>query len=141
MPKKTVLVFGTFDPLHPGHHDLFAQAARLGQVVVVVARDQNVYKIKKNPTQCSERSRLGVVAHAEKVTRARLGNRTDFLRPVIEEQPDIIALGYDQKTFTPANLASELQKHGLAPKIVRLKAFHPEKYKSSKLKKLSKLKT
>ena len=41
------MLFGTFDGLHEGHFDLFRQAKKYGDyLVVVVARDVNVKKIK-----------------------------------------------------------------------------------------------
>ncbi|PIQ79059.1 MAG: FAD synthase, partial [Parcubacteria group bacterium CG11_big_fil_rev_8_21_14_0_20_41_14] len=49
-------------------------------------------------------------------------------------KPDIIALGYDQKVYTE-NLREEMEKRGLDIDVVRLKAYMPEKYKSSKLNK------
>ena len=43
----TVMAFGTFDVLHPGHHFYLEQARKLGDnLVVVVARDANVKKLK-----------------------------------------------------------------------------------------------
>ena len=61
-------------------------------------------------------------------------NNVKLLNSFMERfSPDIICLGYDQKTFID-NLESKLVDFGLATKIVRLKSFHPEKYKSSKLK-------
>ena len=44
-----VLVFGTFDGLHEGHLNFFKQARGLAQqafLIVSVARDENVFKIK-----------------------------------------------------------------------------------------------
>lgn len=129
-PKK-ILVFGTFDHLHPGHRDFFRQAARLGRLYVAIARDRNVQKIKNRVSNQGERSRLASVVRDPSVYRARFGHQTDFLKPVIDIQPDIIALGYDQETFTPARLKAELGKRGLSPRIVRLKPFCPHKFKSS----------
>ncbi|KKP85315.1 MAG: FAD synthase [Candidatus Moranbacteria bacterium GW2011_GWF2_35_54] len=49
-------------------------------------------------------------------------------------KPAIICLGYDQKFFID-NLKSELNKIGLEKtEIIRLKAYYPQIYKSSKLK-------
>ncbi|MHA1679090.1 MAG: adenylyltransferase/cytidyltransferase family protein, partial [Promethearchaeota archaeon] len=45
--NKKVLCFGTFDILHPGHVSFLKQARKYGNyLVVVVARDENVKKIK-----------------------------------------------------------------------------------------------
>lgn len=135
MKAKKVLVFGTFDGLHPGHVDLFRQAAELGQVVAIVARDSNVLKLKSRAAASSERSRLARVAARPEIARARLGDPADLLRPIIEESPDILALGYDQQTFGISELKKLLAARGLRPQIIRLRAFHPTKYKSSLLRK------
>lgn len=133
--RSIVLVAGTFDHLHAGHTDFFRQAQRLGDVVAIVARDHNVHSIKQRQPGESERQRLAKVAKHPYITRARLGNTTDFLQPLLEEQPDIIALGYDQQTFPISKLKSLLNAHNLHPKIIRLKSYQPKKFKTSLLRK------
>jgi len=132
---QKVLIFGTFDGLHPGHENFFEQAAEFGRVFVVVARDANVVKIKNRCPHFSERSRLATVARRPEIHSVRLGDRKDLLRPIAEIRPDIVALGFDQKTFTEKVLQQKLRERNLAPKIIRLKSFHPKKYKSSLLQK------
>ncbi|MFH1375463.1 MAG: adenylyltransferase/cytidyltransferase family protein [Patescibacteria group bacterium] len=132
--KRKVLLFGTFDNLHPGHRDFFRQAAKLGDVIAIIARDKNVKKIKGAYPHARERSRLLSVARDKNVFKAMLGDRNDFLRPVERIQPDIIALGHDQQTFTVGALKRELKSRKLTPKIVRLKSHQPQKFKSSILK-------
>lgn len=134
--QKTILVFGTFDCLHPGHCNLFQQAAKLGKVVAIVARDTTVLKIKKIKTTEKEKTRLKNVAQDKYVFQAVLGDRNNLLKPVLEIKPDIIALGFDQKTFSIPTLRAELKKYKLTSKIIRLKSFQPKKFKSSILKKL-----
>ncbi|MBU0625913.1 adenylyltransferase/cytidyltransferase family protein [Patescibacteria group bacterium] len=47
MKKKKVMLFGTFDILHPGHEYVFSQAKNYGDcVMVVLARDVTVKKVK-----------------------------------------------------------------------------------------------
>ncbi|MCX6707322.1 MAG: adenylyltransferase/cytidyltransferase family protein, partial [Candidatus Woesearchaeota archaeon] len=62
---KTVLVFGTFDILHPGHLNFFDQARKAGgegsKLVVVVARDFNSKKAKGIFPLNNERARLDAV--------------------------------------------------------------------------------
>ena len=42
-----VMCFGTFDKLHPGHRYYLSESKKQGDyLIVVVARDQNVLKIK-----------------------------------------------------------------------------------------------
>jgi FAD synthetase len=132
-----VLVFGTFDGLHPGHMDLFRQAKDLGdQLHIVVARDETVLATKKRSPVNSEQARLQQVQQALPMAIVQLGNPGDKYAIVEAIRPDIIALGYDQKFFTEA-LESELLKRGLRPRIVRLKAFRPDQYKSSLLREMA----
>ena len=68
--SQRVLLFGTFDDLHPGHRFVLDEARARGDVSVVVARDGTVLKIKG---------------------RAPLQSQDDRV------QPDLILLGYDQQ--------------------------------------------
>jgi len=132
---KKVLVFGTFDGLHEGHKDFFRQAKEYGDfLVVVVGRDSTIVKTKGRPPKFNEEERLKAVQESGLVDEARLGNENMSPYIVIKEiSPDIICLGYDQTHFTD-KLAVELPKIGLTKvKVKRLKAYKPEKYKSSLL--------
>jgi cytidyltransferase-like protein len=98
---KKVMVFGTFDGLHPGHESLFAQAREHGDwVIVVVARDRTVQEVK-----------------------GRLPLRDEADRQVI-------LLGYDQETYVEKVLelqGSGVRNFV----IVWAKPFYPHIYKSS----------
>ena len=50
-------------------------------------------------------------------------------------KPDVICLGYDQNSYTN-NLEKELSSREISCRVVRLKSFKPDKYKSSKIKNL-----
>lgn len=135
---KRVLVFGTYDVLHPGHRDFFRQARELGdELHVVVARDQTVLSVKGRAPQHNEAERLAAVSACLDVNKAHLGHLGDKYRIIEELKPDIIALGYDQGHFAD-RLPEELLNRGLSIKIVRLKSFQPEQYKSSLLRKAEK---
>jgi len=127
----TVLVMGTFDLLHAGHRQFFAQAAQLGTVTAIVARDASVHRIKGFLPEHGERSRVARVARDPRISRALLGHPSDFLAPVMRICPDIIALGYDQQTFSIPDLKAKLKARGLTPRIIRLKSFQPGTLKSS----------
>lgn len=132
-----VLIFGTFDGLHEGHKDFFRQAKEFGDyLVVVVGRDSTVGRVKKQMPKFNENERLAIVEQCESVDFARLGNEGVSPYEVIKEiKPDIICLGYDQTHFTE-RLEAKLKEIGMPEvKIIRLKAFEPEKYKSSILNK------
>lgn len=138
LPAKTrVLVFGTFDCLHSGHLNFLRQAKKLGdELHVVIARDKNVKNIKQALPTNHELRRLQAVRETNLPTTAMLG-QLDFdhrFRVLGKIRPDIIALGYDQKLAVDT-LEAKIKHYHLATKIVRLKAYHPEIYKSSLLNK------
>ena len=125
--KTRVLCCGTFYFLHPGHLYFLKQASELGsELYVVVARDENVNRIKGRYPSHKEVDRLEKVERLNYVDVARLGYPgMNFLKVVKEINPDIIALGYDQKA--PPGL-----KNGFPhSKIVTLGSLHPDKFKSS----------
>lgn len=125
--RRRVLCCGTFDYLHPGHLSFLRQAAQLGdELYVVIARDENVKRIKgKYPDHGEEerRSRVAALGIADEVRLGHLG--ADFLRVVAEIRPDIIALGYDQAR--PSGLEEAFPEC----QIVVLEPHQPERYKSS----------
>jgi len=132
---KKVLAFGTFDILHPGHKSYLKQAKALGDfLVVAIARDKNIQKTKGALPQNSERQRLKRIKELKIVDRALLGFLDDPYQIIERVKPDVIALGYDQATYTE-NLEQKLKNRNLNCQIVRLKPHHPEKYKSSILRK------
>ena len=126
------MVFGTFDYLHEGHKDFFRQAKEYGdELVVVVARDETVEKLKKRKPDHDEETRLFRVVEQELVDKAILGNPGDKYQVIEDEKPDVLCFGYDQKSYN-VNIEVELAKRNLPCKIVQLKPFQPEKFKSSK---------
>jgi len=129
----TVLVFGTFDIVHPGHLDFFRQARSFGdRLVVGLARDITVKKVKGRLPLHNENERRSALTHIDLIDEVILGDTKDYYQVLERVRPDVIALGYDQKIFVD-KLADEIKKRGLAARVVRLKPFHPEKYKSSRL--------
>lgn len=130
---QKVLVTGTFDILHPGHLSLFRQAKKLGDfLVVIVARDTTVKKVKGRRPRHAQHIRLRNVRKNPLVDRAVLGRTGDKLKIIEVEKPDIIGLGYDQRAFT-AGLRRELKKREVKTRVVRLKPYRPRMYKSSLL--------
>lgn len=130
-----VMVFGSFDLLHEGHRSLFRQAKRYGdELIVVVARDSSIRVIKEHNPRYGEEERLAHVRDEPIVDEAVLGDEKDFLKVVEEKVPDVIILGYDQKTFSDDELRNKLNKRGLKPEIKHAVSFKPEIYKSSLIK-------
>ena len=133
------MVFGAFDKLHPGHLDFFRQAIKEGNhLTVVVGRDETVFYRKQRLPQESEKARLGKVRQVPGVDYAVLGKPSkrvgEQLEIISKIRPDLICLGYDQEPDALL-LRRLLQEQGLGDiKIKTLKPYHPEKFKSSKLK-------
>ncbi|MFA6486406.1 MAG: adenylyltransferase/cytidyltransferase family protein [Candidatus Magasanikbacteria bacterium] len=125
-----VITFGTFDILHPGHEFMLAKAKEYGdELVVVIARDKTVCSVKgKNPKH-GEEVRLKNVSDLKIADRVRLGCIDDKYQVIREENPDIVALGYDQSAFID-NLAEAIRPDA---QIVRVPPYMPDKYKSSKM--------
>jgi len=111
--KKKVLVAGTFQIIHPGHVRFLKEAARLGQVWVVISRNRNVRK--EFPVVVDEKQRLEVVQALKPVHKAILGSENDFLEPVRRVRPDIILLGPDQ--MSKECLKAKLKAMGLKCRI------------------------
>ena len=132
--KKIVLAMGAFDVLHEGHLNFFKQAAALGdELHVVIARDESIKTLKGEKPWENQEERVKKVQAVPEVTKAHLGNLGDKFKIVDEIKPDIIALGYDQ--LGNEKIQEGLDEKGLTPELVRLEPFHPEKYKSSIVKK------
>jgi cytidyltransferase-like protein len=128
-----VMVFGTFDLVHPGHIHFFAQAKQHGdELVVVVARDSTAEFTKGRTPFFNEHERLLAVQALRMVDKAVLGNPGDVYKVVHDEKPDIICLGYDQSHFVD-KLEPKLREFGLKTRIIRLEPFMPERYKSSRI--------
>ena len=123
--QSKVLIFGTFDHLHPGHHFVLNEALKRGAVTVVVGRDENVRRIKDHaPEQC-EQERLAAIAAAFPDVTPILGDPQNFLIPVTTVKPDLILLGYDQK------LPPGVREFDLPCPIERLTAYRENEFKSS----------
>lgn len=126
-----VLIFGTFDHLHPGHLDFFRQAKELGgYLTVVVARDATVQNVKGHLPRKNENERLADVKNCKIADEVVLGNLDDPYAIIKKISPNIIALGYDQNSFSDG-LPEFIKKNNLKIEIVRLKPYCSETCKSS----------
>lgn len=134
------MVFGTFDGLHRGHLDFFKQARRLSDksfLIISVARDKNVLKIKKMLPLLPEKKRILLLKKFNKkyklADRIILSGPQNHIAHILKMRPDIIALGYDQKHYVK-NLKKDLKSEGLTVKIRRLKPYKQNIYKNHLLK-------
>ncbi|MFX1509652.1 MAG: adenylyltransferase/cytidyltransferase family protein [Promethearchaeota archaeon] len=126
MTKKRILIAGTFDILHPGHVFLINEAAKLGEVIVVIARDENVLHTKGHPVIVPEKQRLFMVEALKGVTKAVLGNPGyDYVSIVEELHPDILMLGPNQN-ISLEKIQNRLSEKGMKTKVVRLDQLFDE---------------
>ena len=133
---KRIMVFGTFDMIHKGHEDFFRQARSLAPdpyLIVSVARDNSAKRIKGQSPRNSEDVRLENVREFPGVDDAVLGDEEGHIKHIYACNPDIIALGYDQIGEYVDHLEEELRAAHLQTQIIRLKAYQPEVFKTSKL--------
>ncbi len=125
MMGRRVLVAGTFDLIHEGHIKMLWEAKKLagddGELVVVIARDENVKRFKGRFPVIRESSRAYIVKNLKPVDRVVLGEK-DPLDSIVKIRPDVIALGYDQWA-EERWLRDELRKRGMEVEVVRLPRF------------------
>jgi FAD synthetase len=128
-----ILVGGTFDVLHEGHKYFLNEAKKQGDdLIVVVARDSHVKEFKGITPHHSEVERVKAVQNTEIADEVVLGRQGSIFDILSDIKPDVVCLGYDQKVKEEA-LKAELLKRHVNAKVMRLAAFKPEIYKSSKI--------
>ncbi|MHA1339530.1 MAG: adenylyltransferase/cytidyltransferase family protein [Promethearchaeota archaeon] len=114
-PKKKefkVMIAGTFDIIHTGHLYLINEAAKIGKVHVIVARDRSVEKFKKQRPILPEKQRLEIIRSIKNVQWAELGSdKEDWVVRIVEICPDIFLLGPNQYG-DPIYYESEVKKRG-----------------------------
>jgi FAD synthetase len=125
---RKILVAGTFDIIHAGHIYLINEAAKLGDVYVIVATDKNRELYSGIAPIVSQEQRLEVVKGIKNVKEARLGRSdNDTLKTVEEINPDLILLGPDQK-YDMKTLKEGLKRKGLNHiEVKRMKSYY-DKY-------------
>ena len=132
---KTVLTSGAFDLLHYGHIRLLEEAKKLGgpgsRLVVIIARDETVRRLKGRRPVISEDQRRAVVEALKMVDEALLGYEDLDMTSVIEKvRPDIIAVVHDQDDIEEM-ARRVVEEKGLDIEIVRIGRFGPSVLNSS----------
>ena len=128
-----VLVGGTFDVLHEGHKYFLREAKKRGDhLIVIIARDEHVKQFKNIVPHHSEQERVRSVQQSGIADEVVLGHHGSIFDILSEIKPDVICLGYDQGV-KEGTLQSELAKRHLNAEIVRLAAFEPQTFKSTKI--------
>lgn len=133
--RPLVLAAGVFDLLHLGHVRFLEEAKRAGgasaELIVIVARDENVARRKGEKPVMSEDQRRALVESLEVVDEAILGYRDFTIEKVIDKvRPDIIALGHDQEAIERI-VKRTLADRGLKIRVVRIQKFGEDELDSS----------
>lgn len=135
---QKVLVFGSFDLIHPGHIYFFKKARALGDYLIVCLARDNIYKLQKNRKPLfAERERKKILESLKYIDEVIFGD-TDLRKiadyNIIKKiKPDVIALGYDQK-IDNKKIAEINKKLNKGIKIVKIRANKPKIYSSNILK-------
>lgn len=95
--RPTVVVSGGFDPIHVGHIRNIEEAAALGRVIIVMARDDQLIK-KKGYVFMPELERKEILEHIKNVDQVILSLdsdiTSDFTLGMLK--PDFFAKGGDR---------------------------------------------
>ncbi len=133
--RRIVLASGNFDLLHLGHVRYLEEAKRAGgenaELIVIVARDSTVEKMKRKKPVMSEDQRRSLVEALKVVDEAILGYKELDVSKVLEKiRPDIVAVGHDQDAMEKAVRKAVAEK-GLKIQIVKIGKFGKEELNSS----------
>jgi FAD synthetase len=122
-----VLASGVFDLVHYGHIRFIEEAKKLGgensRLVVIVARDKTVERLKGRRPIIPEDQRRAVVESLKPVDEAILGYEDlSFEETIAKIKPDIIAVGYDQRSIEN-DVRAFIKARGLMIEVVRVGKF------------------
>lgn len=127
--RRVVLASGAFDLVHYGHIRFLEEAKKTGgedsYLVVVVARDKTVERLKGRKPIIPEDQRRAVVESLKSVDEAILGfEDLSFEDTIRRIMPNIIAVGYDQKNIEE-EARKIIAKMGVDVRVMRVGRFGP----------------
>lgn len=101
--KKPIVVAisGYFNPLHVGHLEMIAMAAKLGDQLVAIVNNDYQVKLKGSVPFMSQTDRLKIVAALKGVDRVFLAIDRDstVCKSLAKIKPDVFANGGDRKNL------------------------------------------
>ncbi|MDQ1279767.1 MAG: synthetase [Thermoproteota archaeon] len=133
--RMVVLASGAFDLVHYGHIRFLEEARKAGgknpYLVVVVARDRTVERLKGRKPIIPEDQRRAVVESLKPVDEAILGFEDFSFEDTIRKiRPNIIAVGYDQKRIEE-EACKTIARIGVNVRVVCVGRFGPSDLDSS----------
>ena len=131
----TVLAAGVFDLLHYGHIRYLEEAKKTGgpdaRLVVIVARDETVRRLKGTDPIIPEDQRRAVIEALKVVDEALLGfEDLDMDRVIQQIKPDIVVVGHDQEAIK-AQVEKIKKARELGIEIVQITQFGEDDLNSS----------
>ncbi len=125
-----VLASGVFDLVHYGHVRFIEEAKKIGgknaRLIVIVARDRTVQRLKGRKPIISEDQRRAVIESLKPVDEAILGYEAlSFEDTILQVHPDIIAMGHDQQVLEK-QIQNFITEHRLNIQVVRIGKFGRE---------------
>lgn len=126
----TVLASGVFDLVHYGHVRFIEEAKKIGgdesRLVIIVARDRTVQRLKGRKPIISEDQRRAVIESLKPVDEAILGYEDlSFEDTILKVNPDIIAMGHDQQILEK-QIQDFIKQRNLNIRVVRIGKFGRE---------------
>ena len=129
---KVVFTGGVYDIIHPGHIHTLKNSKQEGDLLIVsIARDNRVIKIKGRKPINNEKMRTILVSAIRYVDFTVLGSKGDIFGIVKKIKPNVITIGYDQ-THQINELNKRVKINNLNIKIKKLDSPIPH-VKSSDL--------
>lgn len=133
--QRVVLASGVFDLLHLGHVKFLEEAKWAGgegsKLIVVVARDSTVQRMKGVKPIISEENRRALVEALKVVDEAILGFEEMDMGKVLESiKPDVVAVGYDQDGIE-VEVRRVIEEKALPIEVVKIGKFLNEDVDSS----------
>ena len=131
----TVLAAGVFDLLHYGHIRYLEEAKKIGgseaRLVVIVARDETVRRLKGTDPIIPEDQRRAVIEALRVVNEALLGFEDLDLDRVLQQiKPNIVVVGHDQETIK-AQVEKIKKARELDIEIIQISQFGEDDLNSS----------
>jgi FAD synthetase len=133
--QKIVLASGVFDLLHMGHVKFLEAAKKAGgkysKLIVIVARDHTVEKIKGRKPIIPENQRCALINSLKVVDEAILGYETLDIEEVIKKnKPELIVLGHDQKAMKNS-VQDYVENKDANIKVIKIRKFGEDALDSS----------
>jgi len=110
-----VAVSGYFNPVHVGHLDMFSEAKKLGDWLIVIVNNDEQVKLKDRVQFMNEKDRIKIVKYFKPVDEVFLSIDTDLTvcKSLSKIKPDIFGNGGDRETKKDIPEADICRKLGI----------------------------